>query len=444
MRSAAARALLLKGASLSVSYLFIRTLADSLSSRDYGLVATLISGATLGAAVGSLGQPTALARFGGMTNETVRHGGPAAVIRSSLTLATVGCAAVAAAGALIVSSPWTGLDKSERIAVGCGLVLILLLGWSDSLSGVARSSGLLLLDIAPKELGWRLLAVIVLVSGSRTQAMGLGFAVATLATALALAVVMQGVGLVRRRPELSPQHHRPRTELPPPWRAATPYLALTTATSIGLANADIVAVGIFLGPTEAGGYFAANRVAAAAHTFLLSRNVVATPILSRAYDEGDLHTAQMHAGRTALMAVVPTTAAAIALGVLAEPVLRTMAIDPSSAANELRILLCGAVLSAALGPAALAMTMFGVERLQWRIQAITLPLVTILVIAGAQYGTVWVAAAVTAAANLSKLAMVVTLARATGLRTDIIYVARHPLMFRLPKSRNHQCKGLQE
>lgn len=423
LASDANRALAIKLLAAATTYGFSIFLARLMGARDFGTVAFFLNAALFLSVLGARGQQVAALRFLPPMIASGDVGGQKTYLRRTFWLTGTGSLAVfalALVGALGARRLGWLADFSTPALVA-GLALVPLVGWVDLQSHLARSYQRLTLALAPKEILWRALAALAVAAMVAQGARPAPGAVAVLAVLIAtLALIAAGQGLLLARAMALPRRG-PAAPPEPDWgRAAGPFW-ISSVSNIFLANADVLAVGIFAGAANAGIYFAANRLAMLLAFFTTSYNIVLGPALSQAWHAGRRQDAARLVRQATLKMTLPTLALGAMLGVFAPQVLALFGPGFAPASDALRLLLLAGVLNAASGPADIALNMCGAHRAAMRASALSLGLGAALLGLGVALGGVNGVALAVLVATVLRKAMYWWLARRLlGLRCDIL------------------------
>ncbi len=272
------KTLLIKLAAAGATYGFTLVMARVMPLEAFGAVAFFLNLSLLLSVVGARGQQlSALRHVPGLVQRGDRAGLQAFSDRA-IRRAVAGALGVAvlAGGAMLAA----GTRFSTRDLVA-GLLLVPLVGWIDMLSHLARGHHRLMLALVPKEILWRAIVALAVLGAA---AAGLAPPDALMVLAL-LGATLLALGtalglLLWRATGIRPWPGVARGAQAGAWRDAEGPFWLTSVSNIFLANADVLAVGLFAGPAAAAAYFVANRLAMLLSFFQTSTNVVLAPMLS--------------------------------------------------------------------------------------------------------------------------------------------------------------------
>ncbi|MGJ8584375.1 MAG: lipopolysaccharide biosynthesis protein [Marinosulfonomonas sp.] len=412
--------LVIKLAAAGMTYVFSIVLARITTPTGFGQVAFFLNTTLLLSVIGAAGQQMALVRYlpalrkAGAFDEMQSLRARAFWLAAAATLATVLIAAICV-GVAKSFGQFSGFSWPVLV-LGAGLVLAV--GLADFQAHLARSLHMVRLSLIPKEVLWRGLVlccalVLFWATGAFVSTvLVMSMLVLTLLGVTAAQWIVMRAGLPdgRRTGPISQD-----------WRGSVFPFWVTSVSNIFLANADVVIVGIALGPEAAGYYFAANRLAMLLAFFMTSYNVVLAPMLSESWHAGDLAKTRSLIHSAVLRMCLPTLAVAIPLMVFAEQALAFFGPEFAQAAGALRILVLAGVLNAVTGPADIALNMCGREKTAMRVGAVSL-VVNAVVLVGAtvMWGSSGTALAVLVGTCLRKgLFWAMALSR-LGLRTDLL------------------------
>ncbi len=413
----------------AISYGFAILLARVMTPEGFGQVAFFLNAAALLSVVGACGQQIAMIRFvppllaWGDRDETLPH-----MVGIAYCKAIFGAFALfAAALGLTAAGFFPRLDPALALM---GFALIPAMGWIDIQSHLARGFQRLPLSMIPKEVLWRGLSGLLIIGAALLTGQPRLPPVAVMAVLLAVLVLLavaQGAVLLRQTGFVPGFTQGCNAVRMADWRATTIPFWITSVSNVFLANADVIAVALFIGTAEAGVYFAANRLAQLLAFFVTSQNIVIGPQLAQAWAPGDTATIAAILRRTTRATTLPTLAAGAAMLLAAPWLLSLFGPEFSTAAAQLQALVLAAVINAATGPADIALNMCGHDRAAMRVSAINLGVAAAALGLGAALGGAFgVALGVLAATLLRKAMYWAVLRRTLGLRSDVFAPASVP------------------
>jgi len=404
------------------SYGFAILLARVMTAEGFGQIAFFLNAAALLSVLGACGQQIAMVRF---VPPLLAWGDRAGALPDFIGLAyrkaILGAVSVYA---VVVALTVLGLFSQFDLAVAMiGFALVPVMGWIDIQSHFARGFQRLPLSLLPKEILWRgisavLILGIVLVSG-RTR-------LDTLDVLMVLLLVLMLVALAQGAVLLRLTGFRPRfrwgcgRQEVAEWQSTTVPFWITSVSNIFLANADVMAVALLIGSTEAGLYFAANRLAQLLAFFVVSQNIVIGPQLAQAWAPRDPTAIARILRRTTRATTLPTVVMG-ALMLTGTPwLLQLFGPEFATAGPCLQVLVLASVVNAATGPADIALNMCGYDRVAMQVSAVNLGMSALALGVGAALGGSFGVALGVLAATAARKAMYWTvLRRVMGLRSDV-------------------------
>lgn len=401
------RALGTKIASAAIGYGFAMALARSVPGEVFGTVALILNAALLAGIVAAGGRPMLLLREVPACLARHQHLRLASLV-SHAALKTVlwalpaGVALLAAALAA-QSAGYLGAYPPAALAVGA--VLVPLASSADLLSHLARAFGMMRLALVPRDVAWRGAAALMVAWLARAgSAPGPAGVLAMMAGILALALLAQAAILVAR--QMLPRRAAPPTRADRrEWSRAARHYWVSSVSNVFLAYADVVAVGLALGPALAGQYFAANRLAQALALFQTGTNLALAPRLAGRFAAADVTRALGDLDAATLRAFWQTLGAAALLAVAAPLALSLFGHQFTAAAPALRILALAALANAAFGPGDIALNMAGRESVAARVSVVSMLLSLAFLTAGAAAGSPAAVAGAVLAATVARKAL---------------------------------------
>lgn len=350
----------IKLAGVGLAFLVFLVLSRATTPEEFGIFASAFSLATILGFVAPLGQHTAILRFWPAFDET--RGRPAAsrATARGLALTAFGVTVVLVLFAVLALSP----PKIDAFGEGGGIYLwtgIMAAAFALSEFSVAalRARGLLAGALGPREVGWRIAVIgtVLLLphplSGSAAMMIvALGLVVMTLPQ---MSVVAAEVWRYRR--ERLPSEDRAAMQ-----HAMWGLTALAGVNQIS-AHGTTIVIGFVLGPTAAGAFFAADRLAKLLTIALIGVNQIAGPMLARSYHGGRMDEVRLIASAASVMAVVIAFVGGAIFLFLGNFLLSLF--DPSyvAAVPALYILSLGQIVYSSSGVSAILLSMAGRERL---------------------------------------------------------------------------------
>lgn len=381
--------LLLKFIAAFTTYGFTIVLARTMLPGDFGKIAIFLNIALVLSVVGARGQQMAAIKF--VPSLILENN---AALLSEFIVRAFRTASISTGliffGALIAAlslKAFDGIANYQTSQIFLGMMLIPLVGLIDFQSHIARGMQLFSLSLVPKEICWRAItAAIVLLLYLANESVPIG-ATKVLYSLIAGLIVVLSIQAIMLRQWLPPLQV-PLSKYPKnaECNKATGPFWVTSVSNIFLANVDVILVGMFTGPTLAGLYFAANRLAMLLSFFSTSQNVVLGPVLSEAHLAGRHKEIQTVIHKSTRQIMLPTVGLAFIMFALAPQFLELFGSDFISANLPLRILVVAAVINAAFGPADIALNMCGFHKNAMIASAWSLALSAMLLVFGTGIG----------------------------------------------------------
>jgi O-antigen/teichoic acid export membrane protein len=366
--SASALTLMLKVASAALSYIMFVVLANLLTGAEFGRFAFGFSLAITLGTIAGLGLATSILRFLPQYAASGDTAGGHGFIRWSTAIT---CLAALCLWALVTIASWAiealspGLDLSYLRAAA---LLVLPFALAEHIANGLRAIGSTIAALAPRDVLWRAavpLAAILLAAagysldGTRALLLAAVLIAALLALQAAYAYSRYRVAYASAKPRFETRMWIAATL--PMWGAATLYALVQ--------QFDVVVLGIFMSPEEAGPYFAALRTAALLSLVLIAGNMASAPMIAKHYHAGDMEGLRKLMGLLTPAIAVPTLLGYIFLAVTGSWLLSMF--DPSfaSAYPLLLILAAAFTFDAIAGPTGYILQMTGKEKTYLAIMA---------------------------------------------------------------------------
>ncbi|MEE9388263.1 MAG: oligosaccharide flippase family protein [Paracoccaceae bacterium] len=422
------RALLVKMIAAAISYGFTLLLAHTMTAEGFGTIALFLNLSIILSILGARGQQLAALRFVPALCERPNRIGlenyVSGAVRTTITGTLVTLALAAGVAWAFNATNWAPQIQWQFMLLGA--LLVVLVGWIDLQSHLARACNFLMLSLVPKEILWRSLTGVTVVAIFLTNGR------ATLTTAPVLISLIVSLATVAGLQAILTQQRtgiyntiRSKPSMPPVWRSARRPFWVTSVSNVFLANADVVLVGLIAGPKAAGIYFAANRLAVFLSFPLISYNIALGPAIASAWQSGDRTQAAELIHQSTLKTTLPTVAIGAVFFLFAAELVGLFGPGFSGAALPLQILTVAAIINAASGPADIALNMCGFHHNAMRISAITLAISLIsLIVGGISGGATGTALAVVLATFIRKFLFWHAARHHLALRTDILVPRR--------------------
>ena len=421
-----AAALIIKVASAGTSYLMLVAFANMLHATEYGYFGYILNLSVLLSALFGLGLPTHVMRFWPLHMER----GEAAKARGLVALSLRALLAAALLLALVGALLSYAKPMADTLGFTEAWLLTALLAASfafgDYFSGALRAQGNTIWALAPRDIGWRVLApalafAILLFTGAATARTAIYACLAVMLVVCALQLgkhlsltrVLAGTGPAaeERSVWLKP--------LFPLWFSGVLYALIQ--------QFDVIVVGTLLGAEKAGAYFAAQKTASLLGLAMIAGGMVAAPMMA----------ASFHAGRKAelqricrllAIAIAATTLAGLAFLALTGNLLLSI-FDPVyvEAYGVLMVLGLGYTVDAMAGPSAYLMQMTKLEWTYLRVMAVVYAFVIALqLVFVPRYGMIAAAAATACGTVIWNILAIHLLRREIGIDPSVLSLLRKP------------------
>ncbi len=360
-------AVLIRFLSAALGYALLVVLARWMDTEAFGHFGFAFSLALTLAIVLDLGQRRLVLRFFAAYRGRGRSDLARALLRFSLRL-SLGAALLGAGGLALATYL---LDAHPSLYAAAALTAAMIV--SDYQSHALRGLGPLIPALMPREVVWRPLTV-----GLMALAGGSVAIMVSATTALwALAGVLLAVSLVQflafSRPTwrrvlahtesdaTDPNPAETKLDAQADWRGTSLRLWAISALNQGLTPLTVVIVGLFVPPAETGAFFAAMRTATIIAFPLQALNLMAAPMLAKAYAAENRPRLQQVAGFTAGAAGLAALLGAGVLIVFGPTLLALMNPDFVAAQNIQLVIMSGYVVAALCGSTGQLLTMTGHE-----------------------------------------------------------------------------------
>jgi O-antigen/teichoic acid export membrane protein len=353
--------LLIKVATAGLTYLMYVVLSRTMGAAEYGYFAFGLSLATVLAIGASMGQQTAILRYWPEEEVAGRHDKALAALRSGgaltllagLALTTLTLAGVAVAGAFDSGPPW-------HLYAAAALILPMALAeyWSSAL----RAQGSVWTALGPRDILWRVLTPIAIVTLFAFEApLGGWQALLLTATLLVVALGLQHALARLRRYEIAPGFGGVRPYWQEHGTASRWFLTGTLIDSAAL-NMDTIFIGLLVTAEAAGIYFNAFRTAGLLTLFMFAITLVVAPMVSRHYHAGEMKQAQAITALCAWAGFLFSLVVFAGYLVFGNQILSLFGGHSTAGYWVLILLSTGLLFDAATGPSRIVMMMTGHER----------------------------------------------------------------------------------
>ena len=370
-------ALVIKVGAAILSFLMFVVIARAMDEAEYGRFAIGFSLAITLSVFANLGLGTAILRFyaqyssAGQTQ--LAHG----FVRAS---AAVNLLFPLAVGGLVALSAWGyGIIYPEQATgfIYAAAILLPVVAWSEYAASSLRAFGYTLHSMAPRDIYWRTLLCLVMLYVITRHIRLDATQVLLLAAGILLVIVF--AQFMRAAPQFLPAFREPSPQYDYPlWiKTSIPMWGAITLTSAAQ-QFDVVVLGFFMSPADAGPYFAALRTANILSLLLIAGNLISAPLIAKYHHNGD-HAALRRLVRLLTAAIaLPTLLGLGILALIGKPLLGLFNPAFVSAYSVLLILGVGFTFDAIAGPTGFMLQMIGRERSYLKIMAASYALTIVL------------------------------------------------------------------
>ncbi len=419
--SAAALAIKFTGSLLGFAMFALA--ARSMQPQAFGTLAVIFNAMSFLAVIAACGQETLIVRswdeYSGSNRPALARGALAFGVK-----ATIGAAL---AVAILTALGWPLLLPAVPLALvlaACAFLLMqAFMNFSAQFSRVAAG---VVLGETPREILWRFVVVLIIIGHQllQTEFTAIEFFVSA-AAALALSVLIQQLFVMRALPRTITRA-RPEYQISE-WAPRSFRMWLSAILETSSQYLEVIAIGIFLGPTIAAFYFVATRITNVFAMISGSITAYATSQISNLFhrDAKDELQAILHS-----LSIISTTLAGGAFLVIAfggKLLLWIFGAVYLSAYPALLVLAAGALIGALAGPASYLLLLTGNEGVYPRIMACgLLGRLALIAILGPWLGLMGAAVAWSASTVGVALALVVACRQRTGVDPSLFGMVLRP------------------
>lgn len=353
-------ALLIRIASVGLSYLMFVVLARNMDTAEYGFFGFAFSLATFVAVVAGLGQRLLVLRFIPIYEHDQRPSLLRGLVRDSYAAVIVG-SSVCFAFMLGAAFAWGSIGHADTAYMTAAGLLMLAMAIAQHQAYVIRAFGQIGLALLPRDVLWRMAVIGVAlgaanVGGQLTAAKALYVC----ATTLLLVFVLQGFAhpATRVTSMLQSGMETDRSL----WTKESVGLWGSTVIPAAIPNLSVVLLGLTLSPTETAPFFAAMKTATLLNLPLAAGAIVGAPLISRYYGAGQLRKVQKVSNYLVLGTTAPVLAAFLAIVTFGDRILEYFGPNFTSAEPALVLIAVGALVNALSGPTRFLMNMTGHHR----------------------------------------------------------------------------------
>lgn len=419
-------ALLLKLGGAALSYLMFVALARAMPFQQFGVFSFAFGLSTVLAKVAVVGQQQYLLR------DLPRHLGDRlddVLMRKMLTarsyFAVLICSFSLTTGLFLAAVAPGIFDVGAQSALVFAALFIPVMAFSELLTSTLRAYGDIVRGLTPREILWRGAICAVCFGVAFTEGpildAWLGFAICV--GLLTVLIVAQ----VALSPETRIWHQsfdfsslRDRA-----WIVTSGHLAVTSTVLFGVPMLSVVVVGFMLSAAETGPMFAALKTAQTMNLVLMATNLVASPMISRAFFNGNMAQVQKICAACALAGTGFAILILVFLVPFGTDVLRLFGEGFSQGYPELIIFSLAYVVHAACGANGVVLDMTKHEGQHMRVMVFSNLLgLCLLPILTAFFGTIGAASAVAGSIVLWNLLAVLVALRHANVDPSVFGIFR--------------------
>ncbi len=354
-------ALIIQVTGLVLIYLVQIFLAQWMGKTEYGIYEYVMSWSLLLAIPAELGLPMTVLRLLPEYQLKQDWGKLHGLVRGSWLLALLNSLLLIllATGIILVINHYHSFVYATPLLFGMGLVLLQVLVRFQQETGRAMED--ILTAFIPSQIVFPILLlcggfVLLQINHSLTSLSMIG-----IATLMFLVVVVSQFGLLWQKLN---KEYKPATPVYAyrEWLGIAVVLLIQQASFAILSQIDTVMIGSFIGPEAAGIYNAAVKTAAWTSFVLQIVNMVAAPVFTTLYAQGDIQGLQKTVSRVTNWIFFPTLAISLFLMLFSQPILSLFGSDFIEASWSLKILVTGQMINALCGSVAILMIMTGHQK----------------------------------------------------------------------------------
>ncbi|SDL66826.1 lipopolysaccharide biosynthesis protein [Maricaulis salignorans] len=407
--------LLIKLGAAGLSYAMFIAIARALDAQAFGSFGLAFSAATLAAVIIGFGQKAYILRRAPVLFAAGKQAAVGALNRRALLLFALVTSLIGALGFLATSVWPTTLPAGLWLWATAAAGLFALAEYQQS---TARSAGIFIRALAPRDLIWRILVIAFAVGAAGATWMSAQSIFAALVLSLAGLLLAQQVWLPHLRPGFATPAAEDRARV---WLTASTGLWGVAIIQALIPNLSVLAAGFILDVDTAGRLFAALRTAMLLQIFQMAANLVIAPSISRLKAENHLDRLQTESRLVTLLAALPLAGLLVIFALAGGWVMSIFGQEHAGSGPVLLILALGFSANAVCGPTAQMMESLHDERSLFVILAASAAISTILIfILGFAFGVLGVAVAVSLHSIMWNLAAYIRIWQRHGIRVGLI------------------------
>ena len=361
-------AFVIQAGGTGLKYLTQVLLARWMGASEYGVFAYAFTWANLLSVFATLGFTTGVLRFVPeyfAKKDWAHLGGLIRRVRQLVFLAGL---VIAAAGSLMVLFLQPHQMDASTLLLGMGLVPLLAL--MSVQMEMARGARRIALAYTPPMLVQPVLALgavfLVLKTLSKLTSVA---TIGAFMLAVFVVLIVQSWRLTHALPRevfsVPPSYETAR------WLRVSLPLLIISGSLIVLNQSDILMIGIFIGPREAGIYTAATKTAALVSFVLVAVNAIVAPMIAEFYAKGDHVKLQGMVSVAARWMFWPSFGATLGLILFGRRILELFGRDFAVGYWALAILAVGQLVNASVGPVGYLMSLTGHQDLGARVYSVS-------------------------------------------------------------------------
>jgi O-antigen/teichoic acid export membrane protein len=418
-----ASALAIKFTGSILGFAMFALAARSMEPHAFGMLAVIFNAMSFLAVIAVCGQETLIVRswdeYCGSDRPTLARG--------ALAFGVKVVAATSCATAVAVALAWPLVQRdmpSALIIAACAFLLLqAFMNFSAQFSRVAAG---VVVGEAPREILWRLVVVVAIVAHQALQTSFSAtefFAIAT--AALAFSILLQQLFVARALPA-AVRAGKAEYEIDA-WIPRSFRMWLSAILDTSSQYLEVIAIGLFLGPTMAAFYFVATRITNVFAMIAGSITAYATSQISGLFHRNAHDELQAILRSLALISATLAAGAFLTIALGGKALLWIFGAVYVSAYPALLVLAAGASAVALAGPAAYLLLLTGNEGLYPRILACGLLARLILIaVLGPWLGLMGAAIAWSVSGLAMSAALVIACRQRTGVDPSVLCLIRQP------------------
>jgi O-antigen/teichoic acid export membrane protein len=355
-------AFVIKIGSAGLMFAMFVALTRALGPEQYGIYSAIFGCSTFMAFVAVSGQNNVVLRTVSALQDADNLGQSHWYLRRSFLTVLAGIAVVVAASfGLQAAFGGPGSAYSNGFFLWAAL-LVPPLALAEYLMSLLRGRGKVWTALLPRDILWRLGVILLVWGGAYALSIPFTATSAQVATAASLAVLILWQMAFAWRDLQGDVLQAPPKPDTANWKRSSFWNWVNAVAGMLVAQLSAVVILGAAGPTEAGAFFAADRISMLLSLTLISVNMVAAPQFARLHQLGDQKTLQQTCRKLAILLIIPVVVGNALILYLGGFLLGLF--DPAFtiALGALALLLAGQTFNALSGSTGYLMMMSGGER----------------------------------------------------------------------------------